>query len=93
MVGIITMMYEWNYVETIVDSDAILWLSKKHIEEGLDYKNLNMVTVKYLSDPRKQRYELEDELKRQRNRSFIHKELTTKVWIVEEQQHINSEQG
>ena len=81
MVGIIRMTYERNYVETMVDSDGILWLNEKHIEEGLDYKNLQMVTVKYLSDPRKQRYELENEPKRQRNRIFMHKELTTKVFM------------
>ena len=33
-------MYEKSDVETIVDSDGILWPNKKHIEEGLDHKNL-----------------------------------------------------
>ena len=33
-------MYEINGVETIVDSDGVLWLNKKHIEEGLEYKIL-----------------------------------------------------
>ena len=31
--------YERNGVETIVDSDGILWLNKKHIEEGLNHEN------------------------------------------------------
>ena len=30
--------YERNGVETIVDSDGILWLNKKHIE-GLNHEN------------------------------------------------------
>ena len=52
-----------NGVETIADSDGILWLNEKHIEEGLSQKNFQMTTVKYLSDHRKRRYELIDEPK------------------------------
>ena len=36
------------------------WLNKKHIEEGLDHKTLEVTTVKYLSDNRKSRYEVLD---------------------------------
>ena len=32
--------YERNDIETIADNDGILQLSEKHIEEGLDHKNL-----------------------------------------------------
>ena len=32
--------YGKNGIETIVDNDGILWLNERHIEEGLDYKNL-----------------------------------------------------
>ena len=32
--------YENNNVETIVGNDAILWLSEKHIEEGLRHKKV-----------------------------------------------------
>ena len=39
-------MYERNGVETIVDSDGILRLNKKHIEEGLNHKNLRVTKVK-----------------------------------------------
>ena len=39
-----------------------MWLNEKHIE-GLDYKNLWVTTVKYLSGHRKHRYELVDEQK------------------------------
>ena len=40
-------------VESIVDSDGILWLNEKHIEARLGYKYWRMTTVKYLSDDRK----------------------------------------
>ena len=33
-------MYEKSDVETIVDTDEILWLNERHIEEGVDHKNL-----------------------------------------------------
>ena len=55
--------YESNSIETIVDNDGILQLNEKHIEEGLDHKNLREITVKYHSDHRKQRYELVGEPK------------------------------
>ena len=38
--------YEGNGVEAIVDNDGILWLNEKHIEEGLDHKNLCTNTLK-----------------------------------------------
>ena len=40
MVNISREKYERNGIETIVDNDGILWLNEKHIEEGLDHKNL-----------------------------------------------------
>ena len=55
--------YERNGVEIIVDSDGILWLNKKHIEEGLNHENQRVTTVKHPSTCRKHRYELEDEPK------------------------------
>ena len=33
-------------VERIVDNDGILWLNEKHIEEGLNHKNLREVITK-----------------------------------------------
>ena len=42
--------YEKNCIETIVDNNEILRLNKKHIEEGLDDKNLREITIKYHSD-------------------------------------------
>ena len=42
---------------------------------------MRVTTVKYLSDHRKYRYELVGEPKKQPNRSFIRKELATKVII------------
>ena len=52
---------------------------KKHIEKGLDHKNLQVNIVIYLSDPRKHRYEPVDKPKKQHNRVFLDKELTAKV--------------
>ena len=63
MADISTKTYEKNNVETIVDSDGISWLNAKHIEEGLDHKNLRVTTVKYFSGHRKHRYETVDEPK------------------------------
>ena len=44
-------------------SDGILQLKKRHIEEGLYHKRLQMTAGKYLSHHRKHRYELVDEPK------------------------------
>lgn len=52
MFGISWETYEKNSAETIVDSDTIL-IEQKHVEKRLDHKNLQMTTVKYLSDHRK----------------------------------------
>ena len=46
MVDINRKMYERSSVETMIDSDGILWLNEKHIE-GLDPKYLRVTTVKY----------------------------------------------
>ena len=40
IVDIKRKMYEKSDVETIVDTDEILWLNERHIEEGVDHKNL-----------------------------------------------------
>ena len=53
----------------------MLWLNEKHIEEGLNQKNLQEITIKYHSDHRKHRYELENEPKQKWNRIFIDKKL------------------
>ena len=53
MVDISRETYEGNGIETIVDNDGLLWLNEKHIEEGLDYKNLWEIKTKYHSDQRK----------------------------------------
>ena len=63
---------EWkNGVETIVDSDEVLWLNEKHIEEGLDHKYLWVTTVNYLSDYRKGRYNLAVEPKKTTQQNFF----------------------
>ena len=43
-------------LETIVDSNGILWLNERHIEDRLNNKYLCMTTGKYLSDHKKYRY-------------------------------------
>ena len=52
--------YERNGIETIVDNDEILWLYEKHIARGLDHKNLQEIIIKYYSDRRKHRDELDN---------------------------------
>ena len=54
-------------------------LNEKHIEVGLDHKNLREITIKYHSDHRKHRYELVEEPKKQCNRIFIDEKLAIKV--------------
>ena len=51
----------------------------KNIEEGLNHKDLQVNTLKYLSGCRKRRYELVKEAKKHPNRIFIQKELAAKV--------------
>ena len=63
MVIISRKTYERNGIEAIVDNDdGILSFNKKHIEEGLDHKDLQEITIKYHSDYREHRYELLGEL-------------------------------
>ena len=45
-------MYKRNGIETIVNSDGILWLNEKRIE-GLDHKKLRVTRVKHPSVYRK----------------------------------------
>ena len=53
-----------NDIETIADSDGILWLNEKHIEEGLDYKHLRVITIKHHPNHRTHKYELVDKPKK-----------------------------
>ena len=78
MVDISRKMYERNGIETIADNDGILWLNEKHIE-GLDYKNLREITIKYHSNHRKHRYELDNKSRKPYNRIFIDEKLATRV--------------
>ena len=71
--------YEKNSIETKADSDGILWLNEKYIEEGLNHKNLRGITIKYRSDHRNYRYELMEEPKEQCNRIFIDEKLPIKT--------------
>ena len=43
--------------------DGILGLNEKHIEEGLDHRNMREIIIRYHSDNRKHRYEIIEELK------------------------------
>ena len=40
MVDISRKTYVRNGIEAIADNDGILWLNERHIEEGLNHKNL-----------------------------------------------------
>ena len=70
MVDIGRKMYERNGIEIIVDNDGILWLNEKHIE-GLDYKNVREIALKYNSNHRIHRHELVQEPKKHVNRIFV----------------------
>lgn len=50
-------------INIVVDSDEILCLNKKHVEKGLNRKNLSVNTVKFSSGYRKNRYQLLDKPK------------------------------
>ena len=54
-------------------------MAESNIEDKLDHKNLPVTSIKYLSDYRKRRYELEQGPKKQPIRIIIHEELATKV--------------
>ena len=47
MVDINRKTYERNGTETIADNDRILWLNKKLIEEGVDHKNTQEITMSF----------------------------------------------
>ena len=46
MVDIRRKLYERYGIWIIVDNDGILWLNKKHQEEGSDHKSLLEITIK-----------------------------------------------
>ena len=71
--------YERNGIETVIDNNGILRLNEKHIEEGLDHKNLREITTKHNSNHRKHKNELVEEVKKQCNRIFIDEKLAVKV--------------
>ena len=54
-------------------------LNEKHVEEGLDHKNLLEFTIKYHADHRKHRYEPVEESKKQVNTIFIDGKFAIKV--------------
>ena len=56
-----------------------MWLNEKHIEEGLDHKNVREITTKYNSNHKEDRYELVEEPKKQVKRIFIDEKLAIKV--------------
>ena len=60
LVDINRKTYERKGVETTVDNDGILWVNEKHIKEGLDHKNILEITIKYHSDHRTHRYDLDN---------------------------------
>ena len=79
MIDISRKTYGGNGIKTIVDNDGTLWLNEKRIEEGLDHKNLRENIIKYYPDRRKHRYELDNEKRKQCNRTFLDETLAVKV--------------
>ena len=73
MVTISKKTYEKNGIEKKVYNDGISWLNGRLIEQGLNYKNFQEITIKYHSDRKKHRYEQEEERKKQCNHIFIGK--------------------
>ena len=78
MVDIRRETYERNGKEAILDSDVTLRLNEKHIAEGLDHKNLQVATLKYVSNHRKHRYELADKPKKNQQ-NFYRRKITNKL--------------
>ena len=66
---------EKNSVETIVGNRGIMWSDKRHIEEGLDHKNLLVTTGKYFSHHKKYKYELVDKLKKTTKQNFYRQKI------------------
>ena len=56
MVDISKNTHERNGVYTIVDNDGILWLNEKHVEEGLDHKNVREISIKRHSKTTQQNF-------------------------------------
>ena len=56
-----------------------MWLTEKHIEEGLDHKKLREIKTKYNSNHRKHRNEPVEEPKKHDNKMFIDEILAIKV--------------
>ena len=63
MVHISRTTHERKAIGTIIDNNVMLWLNEKHIEKGLDQKNVPEITIKYHSNHKKHRYELVEKLK------------------------------
>lgn len=82
MVNKIRKAYENHGVESIVDSDGILWLNQKYIKEGLGQQHLRMTTVKHLSDHRQHGYEVLDEPKSNFYMQRIRRRLVFKEYDV-----------
>ena len=71
--------YERNGIETVADNDGILRLNEKHVQEGLNHKNLLEIKIKYHSNHRKHRHVLADEPKKKPNIIFTDKKLAIRV--------------
>ena len=76
MVDISRKTYEINVMETKIDNDGVLQLNVKHIEEGLD---LRQIKTNYNSNHRKHRCDLVEKPKKKVNRISIDEKLVIKV--------------
>ena len=79
MVDISSKKNERNGIEIIVDNNELLWLNKKHIEEGLDHRDLIEIRANYHFSHRKHRYRVDNKSRKQCNRIFIDEKLGIKV--------------
>lgn len=62
-----------------INGSEIMWLTEKHIKEGLMRNDLWEIITKYHSDHKKHKYKLVDESKKHSNRIFVKEKLALKV--------------
>ena len=74
MVDINKNTHERNGVCTIVNNDGILWLNEKHVEEGLDHKNVREISTKHHSKTNQQNFYIQ-RISSQSNRGFVEQQL------------------
>ena len=85
MVDISRKTYEINVMETKIDNDGVLQLNVKHIEEGLD---LRQIKTNYNSNHRKHRCDLVEKPKKKVNRILSYR-MDLYFYEINENGHID----